>query len=146
MSLSTPYDPTNIFAKIIKGEMPSVKVFENDDVLSFMDVFPQTTGHTLVIPKNAEAVNFFDIPPDALQSLIVHTQTIAKAVKTALNPDGIRIIQFNGDAAGQTVFHLHFHILPVYRDTRLTPHASGKPVDTAELETTAELIRKKLHP
>ncbi|MCI5045397.1 MAG: HIT family protein, partial [Aquisalinus sp.] len=109
------YDPENIFAKIIRGEIPNTTVYEDDDVLSFMDLFPQSEGHTLVIPKNVQAVNFLDIDAETLGVLIQRTQMIAKAVNQALDPEGIRIVQFNGEAAGQTVFHLHFHIIPMWQ-------------------------------
>src|SRR3954451_9477474 len=107
------YDPNNIFAKILRGEIPAAKVYEDEHTLAFMDVMPQSEGHTLVIPKT-QARNFFDIEPSALANLIVATQRVAKAVQAAFKPDGMRIIQFNEAAAGQTVFHIHFHIVPCY--------------------------------
>ncbi|ESQ83887.1 hypothetical protein AEAC466_11200 [Asticcacaulis sp. AC466] len=143
MSLAAHYDPTNIFAKILAGDIPSVKVYEDDRTLSFMDVFPQSKGHTLVIPKVA-ACNLFDIPADDLQNLIVQTQRIGRAVRDALTPDGIRIAQFNGEASGQTVFHIHFHIIPVWDDTAERPHAAGKMADMAELKDVAAQIQAKL--
>lgn len=118
-----PYDSNNIFAKIVRGEIPCFKVYENEHALAFMDVMPQSDGHTLVIPKRAQAENFLDIKPADLQTLIVATQTVAKAVDTAFNPDGIRIIQFNRPAAGQTVFHIHFHIVPVYEGMEIKGHS-----------------------
>lgn len=143
MSLTQTYDPGNIFAKILNGDIPSAKVYEDDRTLSFMDAFPQTKGHTLVIPK-VQACNLFDISADDLSDLIVKTQTIAQAVRDALNPDGVRIMQFNGEAAGQTVFHIHFHILPVWNDQGERPHASGKMADPADLKALAEQIKAKL--
>ena len=143
MSLQTQYDPKNIFAKILSGEIPSAKVYEDDRILSFMDAFPQSKGHTLVIPK-VKACNLFDIPVDDLQNLIVQTQTIGRAVRDALAPDGIRLMQFNGEAAGQTVFHIHFHIIPVWEGENERPHAAGKMAKMNELKDLAAQIKAKL--
>ena len=112
MTLHDTYDPDNIFAKIIRGEMPSVNVFEDEIALAFMDVFPQVEGHTLVIPKGVEARNLLDMPVDKLGPYMERVQKVANAVEKGLSPDGIVLTQFNGAPAGQTVFHLHFHILP----------------------------------
>lgn len=144
MSLNAPYEDTNIFAKIIAGDMPCVKVFEDTATLAFMDIFPQTEGHCLVIPKSLGATNLLTAPPDMLSTLMASTQKVAKAVSDALNPDGIRIAQFNGAPAGQTVFHLHFHILPVFTGKEFRPHADGGPVAADVLEPLAEAIRAKL--
>jgi histidine triad (HIT) family protein len=143
MSLQTPYDPKNIFAKILSGEIPSAKVYEDARILSFMDAFPQTKGHTLVIPK-VKACNLFDIPSEHLQNLIAQTQKIGRAVRDALEPDGIRLMQFNGEAAGQTVFHIHFHIIPVWNDAPPRKHASGEMADIHELKDLAARIKAKL--
>lgn len=105
------YQDDNIFAKIIEGALPAHRVFEDEHSLAFMDVMPQAPGHTLVIPK-APAENLFDIAPTLLANTMTTTQRVARAVKEAFNADGIMIAQLNGPAAGQTVFHLHFHILP----------------------------------
>ena len=112
MSLDGTYDAGNIFAKILRGEIPAAKVFEDAHVLAFMDVFPQARGHTLVIPKHSTARNFLDEAPEVIGPLMLGVQRVARAVRSALNPDGIVVTQFNGAAAGQTVFHLHFHIIP----------------------------------
>jgi len=117
------YDTNNIFAKILRGEIPAFKVYEDAHALAFMDVMPQSDGHTLVIPKQAQAENFLDIQPADLQHLIVATQTVAKAVDKAFAPDGMRIIQFNRAPGGQTVFHIHFHIVPVYEGMELRGHS-----------------------
>lgn len=143
MSLDGTYDPENIFAKILKGDIPSAKVYEDDHVLSFMDAFPQTRGHTLVIPK-APSRNLLDTDPDTLRIVIEKTQFITRAVRKALNPDGITVTQFNGAPAGQTVFHLHFHILPRYSDETLAAHASGKMADMNELRQLADHIKTAL--
>ena len=139
MSIEGTYDSDNIFAKILRGDMPCARVFEDDDVLSFMDVFPQTRGHTLVIPK-APSRNLLDTDPDVLATLIQRTQMIAGAVKEALSPDGIQIIQFNGAPAGQTVFHLHFHIIPSYSGGTMGEHASGQMADMDALQSLAAQI------
>ena len=144
MSLETPYDADNIFAKIIRGEMSCVKIMETDDVLAFMDVFPQSKGHCLVIHKKAQATNLFDIDAEALAALTASVQSVAAAVKTALKPDGVRIAQFNGSAAGQTVFHLHFHIIPTYEGAALSRHGEGGPASAETLEPVAAAIRAAL--
>lgn len=136
------YDPNNIFAKILRGEIPAFKVYEDEHTLAFMDVMPQSEGHTLVIPKT-QARNFFDIDADALARLIKSTQHVAKAVRTAFNPDGMRIIQFNEPAAGQTVFHIHFHIVPCYDGRELKGHARDM-ADKAMLAQHAERVRQAL--
>lgn len=143
MSLEAAYDASNIFARIVRGELPAVKVFEDDLAIAFMDIFPQSRGHTLVIPKKSTAANLLDEDPSTLQALIVRVQRIAHAVAKALKPAGVRIAQFNGAPAGQTVFHLHFHIIPVYEGAKLAPHAGGKS-DPAELEAIAAEIRAAL--
>lgn len=144
MSLETQYDSDNIFAKITRGEMPSVKILETDKILAFMDVFPQSKGHCLVIHKNSEAVNFLDVDQEALSDIMAATQKVARAVNDGLKPDGIRILQFSGARAGQTVFHLHFHVLPVYEGVVVAAHASGKPADAESLEPIAAQIRSAL--
>jgi histidine triad (HIT) family protein len=140
MSLTISYDPDNIFAKIIRGDMPAIKVFEDDVALAFMDIFPQAEGHALVIPKKARATNFLDADAADLGPLIVRVQRVARGVVKALRPDGVRLVQFNGSPAGQTVFHLHFHILPIFGDAPLKPHSAEK-ADLARLEAQATLIR-----
>lgn len=136
------YDTNNVFAKILRGEIPAFKVYEDDRTLAFMDAMPQTDGHTLVIPK-AAARNFFDVAPDELANLIVVTQKVAHAVRKAFEPDGVRIIQFNEPAAGQTVFHIHFHILPCYEGKAERGH-SRSFADKEVLAAHAERIRAAL--
>lgn len=143
MSLDLTYDTGNIFAKIIADDIPSAKVYEDERVLSFMDAFPQSKGHTLVIPK-VDACNLFDISPKDLRDLVGKTQRIARAVRDALQPDGVRLMQFNGEAAGQTVFHIHFHILPLWSDRTEGEHAAGKMADINDLRVLAEQIKAKL--
>lgn len=136
------YDPNNIFAKILRSEIPAAKVYENERVLAFMDAMPQSDGHTLVIPK-AAARNLFDADPQVLADLVKATQIVAGGVRTAFNPDGIRIAQFNEPAAGQTVFHLHFHIIPCYEGKELKHHSRGM-ADPAMLQEHAARVRKEL--
>jgi len=144
MTLHAPYDPDNIFAKMLRGEIPCVKVYEDDVALAFMDVFPQSEGHTLVIPKDVEARNFLEMPSDKLGEYMRRVQTVAKAVEQGLSPDGLVVTQFNGAPAGQTVYHLHFHIIPRWKDVALGRHGSGEMADTAKLGVLADRIKSKL--
>lgn len=144
MSIDGQYDDNNIFAKILRGEMPCVKVYEDEHTLAIMDVFPQSKGHTLVIPKNDKARNLLDVGPKALGRLIGTVQRVSRAVNIALNPDGIVVTQFNGEPAGQTVFHLHMHIIPRFGDSPMLTHSSGGMADTAALQTLADKIRTAL--
>jgi len=138
------YDTNNIFAKIIRGEVPAFRVYEDAATLAFMDVMPQSNGHTLVIPKTAQAENLLDIEPTALAALIQTTQKIARAIDKALTPDGIRIMQFNRPAAGQTVFHIHLHIIPCYEGIEMKGH-SREMADKGLLAENAERIKKALN-
>lgn len=136
------YDPDNIFAKILRGEIPATKVYEDDDTLAFMDVMPQSPGHTLVIPKNA-AQNLYDLDLAAGAAVLATVQKVARAVRDAMQADGIMINQFNGPAAGQTVFHYHMHIVPRFDGVPLRKH-SGDMEDPAILEEHAAKIRAAL--
>ena len=144
MTLHAAYDPDNIFAKILRGEMPAVKVYEDETALAFMDVFPQSEGHTLIVPKGVEARNLLDMPADKLGPYMQAVQKVAKAVEAALTPDGLVVTQFNGAPAGQTVFHLHFHIIPRWQDVALGRHGSGEMADMEVLGALAERIKEKL--
>ncbi|MHC5306932.1 HIT family protein [Bartonella sp. LJL80] len=137
------YDPDNIFAKLLRNEIPSVRVYEDDDVVAFMDVMPQGRGHTLVIPKVGSR-NLLDAKPDTLVPVIKAVQKIARAVKAAFDADGVTVMQFNEPASGQTVYHLHFHIIPRFEGVELKPH-SGAMADPAALEEQAKKIRAALH-
>jgi histidine triad (HIT) family protein len=119
------YDPNNIFAKILRGELPAHKVYEDDRTFAFLDIMPQATGHTLVIPKTS-ARNILDVAPDDLTNLIKVTQKIAQAAVRTFAADGVNIFQFNEPSAGQTVFHLHFHVIPRKNGVPLKPPASFK--------------------
>ena len=144
MSLHGAYDPDNIFAKILRGDMPSVKVWEDDDVLAFMDVFPQSEGHVLVVSKTSTARNILEIEPQALATLTAAVQRTARAVETALKPEGLILMQFNGDAGGQTVFHLHFHIIPRWADRAMKGHGHAPMADAEQLKMLAEKIAAAL--
>jgi histidine triad (HIT) family protein len=144
MTLKAPYDPDNIFAKILRGEIPSVKVWEDDDVLAFMDVFPQSEGHVLLISKSSTARTLLDIEPDVLARLTEAARRTARAVDKALQPDGVQIMQLNGEAAGQTVFHLHFHIIPRWADRTMKGHGHAPMADTETLRGLADRIAAAL--
>ena len=136
------YDPDNIFAKILRGEIPCHKLYEDEDTLAFLDIMPRTEGHTLVVTKE-KARNLFDIEPDALAKLMAVVQKLAPKIKEAVGADGVLIQQFNGSAAGQTVFHLHVHIVPIKQGIAPKPHA-GQVEDQTKLAATAEKIRKRV--
>jgi histidine triad (HIT) family protein len=137
------YDPDNLFAKMLRGEIPAHKVVEDERVLAIMDIFPQSRGHVLVIPK-APSRGLLDADPAALGEAMAAVQRVARAVQAALAPDGIRLMQFNEAPAGQTVFHLHFHIIPVYEGVEMGRHASGSRADDAELAAMAKQIAAAL--
>ena len=135
------YDNDNIFAKILRGEIPAIRVYEDDDVLAFMDIMPRSTGHMLVIPK-AAARNLLDAEPEALAACVTVAQKLARAAKAALGADGITLQQFSEAAGGQEVFHLHFHVIPRYEGV-----AMGRPGvmgDMEEIAATAGKIRAAL--
>ncbi|MBN8608865.1 MAG: HIT family protein [Caulobacterales bacterium] len=140
MSLYGDYDDNNLFAKILRGEIPAVKVYEDDETLAFMDIFPQSRGHVLIVPKESRARNFLELPGARVASLMKVVHKLAKATATALKPDGVTVTQFNGAPAGQTIFHLHFHIIPRYDGVRLAGHGHGNRADIAELEQIAKQI------
>lgn len=143
MSLDGAYDDDNIFAKIVRGEIPSVKVWEDDQVLAFMDAFPQAKGHVLVISKTSKARNLLDAEAKTIGRLIGAVQKTARAMKAALKPDGLVVTQFNGAPAGQTVFHLHFHIIPRWDGVPLGRHGEGM-ADPGELQALAARIAAEL--
>jgi histidine triad (HIT) family protein len=136
------YDPSNIFAKILRGEIPSHKIYEDEHTLAFMDVMPQVDGHCLVIPKVGSR-NLLDAELSTLTPLMSAVQKVARAAKIAFKADGVQIRQYNEPAAGQTVFHLHFHIMPLNEGQTLRPH-SGKMADHGLLAKHAEMIRMNL--
>ena len=131
----TAYDPNNIFAKILRGEFPCHKVYEDDHVLAFLDIMPRSPGHTLVIPK-APARNILDIRPDDYAHVARGAHKIAKAAMKAFEADGITIVQFSEPASGQEVYHLHMHVMPRHDGVALLPPASRKE-DVKVLEENA---------
>ncbi|WP_377298877.1 HIT family protein [Rhizobium sp. SGZ-381] len=136
------YDENNIFAKILKGEIPCHKVYEDEHTLAFMDVMPQAPGHLLVIPKQGSR-NLLDADPAVLAAVMPVVQKLAVAAKEAFEADGVFIAQFNEPAAGQTVFHLHFHVIPRHEGQPLKPH-TGQMEDGAVLAQNAQKIREAL--
>ena len=140
----TAYDDDNIFAKILRGEMPAHKVYEDDDVLAFMDIMPRGDGHTLVIPK-VKARNMLDIDPADLGTLMARVQHIAKGVIKAMDAEGFIIQQFNEAVGGQIVFHIHFHIIPRWEGVKLGPPAS-EMADNDVLAAHATKIKAVLDP
>ena len=135
------YDEQNIFARILRGELPAIKVYEDDQVLAFMDIMPQADGHTLVIPKTP-AVTLLDLPADAAAYTIQVVQKVAKAIEVGLDAKGIVLMQLSGAAAGQTVPHVHFHLIPS------SVHELGKHAlqmgDQEKFKAQAEKIRAAL--
>ncbi|HEX4028239.1 MAG TPA: HIT family protein [Rhizomicrobium sp.] len=137
-----PYDSNNIFAKILRGEIPCVKIYEDGKTLAFMDVMPESDGHVLVVPKEP-AQDILDLSADGLMAMMATTQKVAKAVDIALFPDGILLKQYNRAPAGQSIFHVHFHIVPRWEAQGLAPHGKVM-VDAAKLEPIAAKIRSVL--
>jgi histidine triad (HIT) family protein len=136
------YDPNNIFAKVLRGELPAHKVYEDDKALAFLDIMPRAPGHTLVIPK-APARNLLDVEPEDLAHVMTVTQKIARAATAAFAADGITVQQFNEAAGGQVVFHLHVHVIPRQEGVALKPPASFKEAPEA-LAAHAEKIKTAL--
>jgi histidine triad (HIT) family protein len=136
------YDTSNVFAKILRGELPCTRVYEDTETLAFMDIMPRCDGHVLVIPKSP-ARNVLDATPAQLAACMATVQRIAKAQMQAFGADGITIQQFNEPAGGQVVFHLHYHVMPRHEGVALQPH-TGKMADPAVLGANAEKIRKAL--
>ena len=137
----TAYDPENIFAKILRGEIPSTRVYEDDATLAFMDIMPRSDGHLLVIPKTP-CRNLLDASPEQLNDVMATVQKLAQAVQSAFDADGVTIQQFNEAAGGQEVFHLHFHVLPRHEGIAL--RAPGNMGDFNLIAEQAEKIRAAL--
>lgn len=143
MSLQGAYDDANLFARLIGGEIPSAKIAEDAETLAFMDAFPQSPGHCLVVSKTSRARNLLEVEPEALAAVMAQVQRVARAVAAALTPDGVIVSQFNGAPAGQTVFHLHVHIIPVWEGREPKRHGAGRAHAT-ELAETARRITAAL--
>ena len=146
MSLDGTYDEANIFALILQGKIPSTKLYEDEKTFAFLDIMPQTRGHALVISKWSKARNILEIEEDALAQVMATTRKVATAIRAALNPDGLHIAQFNGSAAGQTVFHLHVHIVPRWAGQApgFVAHGQGQFADADALQALAQEIRAHL--
>lgn len=142
MSLHGQYDDQNIFAQIIRGEAPCYKLYEDENVLAFLDVFPQSYGHTLVIPKRSAARNILDIDADSLSQMMAVVQKLTAVLVAELAPVGVQVAQFNGAPAGQTVFHIHMHIVPRYEGEALAVHAGGKAEPEALATLQARLLQR----
>jgi histidine triad (HIT) family protein len=136
------YDSGNIFARILRGEIPCVKVFEDAHTLAFMDVMPEADGHVLVVPKE-DAENILDLSAGGMAAMMATVQKVAKAVDRALEPDGILLKQYNRAPAGQSVFHVHFHIVPRWEGVAMAPHGKVM-VEASKLEPVAAKIRSAL--
>mgnify|MGYP006270060517 FL=1 len=141
--MSVAYDPNNIFGKILRGEIPAHKVYEDDIAFAFMDIMPRAEGHVLVIPKE-NARDLFDVSSQTLSALIKRVQHVARVVRKALDADGMTLHQFSESAGGQVIFHLHFHILPRWEGVALRP--PGVMADDAKLAAQAEKIRAAMTP
>jgi histidine triad (HIT) family protein len=140
--MNTAYDDTNIFARILRGELPAHKIYEDDATFAFMDIMPRGDGHCLVIPKQPSR-NILDVEPDSLAAVMVTVQKISRAVVEAFDADGVTVQQFNEPAGGQVVFHLHFHVIPRFDGVSLKPH-SGEMEKPEVLAANAERIREAL--
>jgi histidine triad (HIT) family protein len=136
--MAAAYDPNNIFAKILRGEVPAHKIYEDDVALAFMDIMPRAEGHVLAIPKSP-ARGLLDVEPAALAALMPRVQRVARAVQRAMGADGLTLQQFNESAGGQVIFHLHFHILPRWEGVALRP--PGTMGDPEKLKAQAEKIK-----
>jgi histidine triad (HIT) family protein len=138
MRLTDPYDDANVFARILRGELPCWRVHEDEQALAILDLFPQGPGHTLVIPK-FPARNILDMPGDALGPWMTSVQRVARGVRAAFDADGLTLFQFNGAAGGQSVFHLHMHVIPRMQGVPLGAHGSGKADDAILQEHAARI-------
>ncbi len=143
MDLPTQYDRQNIIAKIIRGEIPNHTVYEDDQILSFMDIMPQTNGHLLIVTKR-ETISLLDADPEDLTNLIKKAQKIAQIMQVYFKADGILLRQSTGEIAGQTIFHLHFHLIPMKNDEKIKHHAT-EMADAELLAKQATDLRQLLN-
>ena len=144
MTYAAPYDHNNIFARILRGEVSVAKVWEDDHVLAFMDAYPQSEGHILVISKTSTSRTLLDVEPDVLARMAIATQRTARAVVEALAPEGLVIVQFNGAASGQSVFHLHFHVIPRRANVPMRGHGQAPMAEPEVLLALAGRIAAAL--
>ncbi|MFL6610750.1 MAG: HIT family protein [Pseudomonas sp.] len=142
MSLYGQYDAQNIFAMILRGEAPAYKIYEDADVLAFLDIFPQSHGHVLVIPKASQARNILEVEPEVLGKLMSAVQRLTRVIVDELQPDGVQIAQFNGAPAGQTVYHIHVHIIPRWEGQAPGVHGQGKADPQALEALQARLVER----
>lgn len=140
--MNQPYDEQNIFAKILRGEIPAIKLYDDDETFAFMDIMPRADGHCLVIPKKPMR-NLLDGDPKSLASVAATSQILARAVMKAFSADGVTVQQFNEAAGGQMVFHYHVHIIPRHEGVKMKPH-TGKMEDNDILQTNANKIIEAL--
>jgi len=140
--MTTPYDPSNVFAKILRGELPAHRLYEDDDTFALMDIMPRGDGHCLVIPKKPSR-NILDVEADSLAAVMRTTQKLSRAVVKAFSADGVTVQQFNETAGGQVVFHLHVHVIPRFEGVSLKPH-TGQMEKPDVLAANAEKIRTAL--
>ncbi len=140
--MTAAYDPNNIFAKLVRGEIPSHRVYEDADTIAFMDIMPRADGHTLVIPKTP-ARNTLDASPEQLAACLLTVQKISRALVGGFGAEGVTVQQFNEPAGGQVVFHLHYHVLPRWEGVKLRPH-TGEMEKPEVLAANAEKLRKAL--
>lgn len=143
MSLCGEYDDGNVFAKILRGELPCHRVYEDTDVLAFLDAFPQAPGHTLIIPKGGQARNLLELDDQAIAPLFGCAKRLMKAIVAELEPVGVQLLQFNGGDGGQSVFHFHIHIVPRWTGQPLGVHAQI-PGNAEELAAIAERLRNRV--
>jgi histidine triad (HIT) family protein len=139
---ASAYDHGNVFARIMRGELPAQRVYEDEATLAIMDIMPRADGHVLVLPK-APCRNVLDAPPEALQAVALTVQKLARAVKAAFDADGVTIQQANERAGGQVVFHLHVHVMPRHEGVSLRPH-TGEMAPADALAAHAQKIRNAL--
>jgi Diadenosine tetraphosphate (Ap4A) hydrolase and other HIT family hydrolases len=143
MSLYGEYDPGNVFARILRGELPCHRIYEDDDVLAFLDAYPQAPGHTLIIPKDGQARNLLELDDRAIKPLFSCAKRLMKVIVAELEPVGVQLLQFNGGDGGQSVFHVHIHLVPRWKGQPLGLHAQT-PGDAAELSKLAERLRNRV--
>jgi histidine triad (HIT) family protein len=143
MSLHGHYDPDNVFAKILRGELPCHRIYEDDDVLAFLDVFPQSRGHTLIVPKRSRARNLLELEDSEIAPLFTRAKMLMALLVAELDPVGVQLLQFNGGDGGQSVFHVHVHLVPRWAGQPLGLHGQV-PGDPEELAALAVRLRERL--
>lgn len=143
MSLVGTYDPDNVFAKILRGELPCHRIWEDEDTLAFLDLFPQSPGHSLIIPKRGQARNLLDLDEASIAPLFCRAQMLMRVLVAELDPVGVQLLQFNGGDGGQSVFHVHVHLVPRFAGQALGIHAQQRG-DPGELDAMAQRLRARI--